>query len=207
MSIRRCLWVLVALFLTRPVVADEPEAQHLASQAVAAAGGDEKLLKLLRIRERLNVSSDPEKHGNERVTVVEPPKFWWQGKRERVREEREPAIFLVWAWTLGAITDPASKLERIPDVTEGDRPAAGLRIRETIKPPMDCYFDQETHRLVRIDWRSDIHRFSDFREHDGATYAAKCVGFKKSTGKQWYNTEILELERLAELPEGLAREP
>ncbi len=207
MSIRTYSWVLAALFFAWPTAAEEPDVKILASKAVAAAGGEEKLLKLLRIRERLNLSADPEKPGNERVSVLEPPKYWWLGKRERVRDEREPATFLVWAWTLGALTDPGSKLEAIPEVTEGDKPAVGLRISETIKPPMDCYFDKENHRLVRIDWRSDIHRFSDFREHDGATYAAKCVGFKKSTGKQWYNTEILELERLSELPEGLVREP
>jgi hypothetical protein len=206
----RWLGFLIGCWLMFPpsvVNAADADPGAVARQAIAAAGGEEKLLRLLRIRERLNVSSDPEKPGNERVSVLEPPKYWWLGKRERVRDEREPATFLVWAWTLGALIDPASKLEAIPEVTEGDKPAVGIRISETIKPPMDCYFDKETHRLVRIDWRSDIHRFSDFRVHDGVSYAAKCIGFKKSTGKQWYNTEILELERLSELPAGLVREP
>jgi hypothetical protein len=36
-------------------------------------------------------------------------------------------------------------------------------------------------------------------------YAAKGVGYKKSTGKPWYFTEIVEVERLAELPAGLER--
>ncbi len=70
---------------------------------------------------------------------------------------------------------------------------------------MDIYFDKAEHRLVRIDWRQDIHRFSDWRVHDGAGYAAKTVGYKKASGKPWYYSEILEIERLKELPAGLKR--
>jgi hypothetical protein len=36
-------------------------------------------------------------------------------------------------------------------------------------------------------------------------YPAKCVGYKKATGKPWYFSEIVSLERLDELPEGLKR--
>jgi hypothetical protein len=122
-----------------------------------------------------------------------------------VKDDKEPAIFLVWAWTLGAVVDPKSKIEAIPDVTEADKPLYGLRVSETITPPMDLYFDRESNRLVRIDWRADIHRFSDWKEHDGATYPAKCVGYKKATDKPWYFTEIVELERLQDVPEGLKK--
>lgn len=180
--------------------ADEPDAKALVDQAVAAAGGEEHLLKLFRIKERLNVSSDPEKKGAERVSVLQPPEHWWVGKRDRVKEDKEPATFLVWAWTLGALTDPKSKIEPIAEITEADKPAFGLRVSGSIDPPLDLYFDKADHRLVRIDWRSDIHRFSDWKEHDGAKYPAKCVGYKKATGKAWYFTEILELERMKELP-------
>jgi hypothetical protein len=31
------------------------------------------------------------------------------------------------------------------------------------------------------------------------------VGYKKASGKPWYFTEIVELERLKELPAGLKR--
>lgn len=174
-------------------------------QVVQAAGGEDKLLKLFRIRERINVSPDPEKKGAERVSVLEPPNYWWLGKRERVKEDKEPATFLVWAWTLGALTDPKSQVSRIPDVTEADKPAFGLRVSGTITPAMDLYFDKADSRLVRIDWRSDIHRFSDWKQHDGVHYPAKCVGYKKSNGKAWYFSEILELERLQQLPDGLKR--
>jgi hypothetical protein len=176
----------------------------IASDAVAAEPED-KLLTLFRIKERLNVSSDPQKPGSERVSILEPPKHWWQGKRDRVTEDKEPAIFLVWAWTLGALTDPRSELEVLPDITESDQPAFGLRVSETITPPMEIYFDRSESRLIRIDWRSDIHRFSDWKEHDGVKFPGKCVGYKKATGKPWYNTEVLELERLQELPAGLKR--
>jgi hypothetical protein len=188
-----------------PAAAADPDPQGIVKQVVVVAGGEEKLLKLFRIRERLNVSPDPEKKGNERVSVLEPPNYWWQGKQERVKDQKEPAIFLVWAWTLGALTDPKSKVEVIPEITEADRLTVGLRVSGTITPPMDLYFDKGESRLIRIDWRNDIHRFSDWKDHDGVKYPSKCVGYKKNTGKPWYFTEILELERLKELPEGLKR--
>ena len=117
----------------------------------------------------------------------------------------EPAIFLVWAWTLTILTDPASKLEVLPEVVEAEKAAIGLRVSGTVDPPMDIYFDKSESRVVRIDWRSDIYRFSDWKEHDGVKYPAKCVGFKKSSGKPWFYSDIIELERLKELPEGFKR--
>jgi hypothetical protein len=182
--------------------ATDADPKTLVRQVVAAVGGEAKLLKLFRIKERLNVSADPEKKGSERVSVLEPPSFWWIGKGER---GPEPAKALVWAWTLGALTDPKSRVEGIPEITEAERPAFGLRVSGTIDPAMDVYFDKAESRLVRIDWRADIHRFSDWKEHDGVKYPAKCVGYKKATGKPWYFSDILELERLTELPEGLKR--
>lgn len=194
--------------LSTSAIADEPDSTTVVKQVVAAVGGEDKLLRLFRTRETVNVSSDPEKKVPERVSVYEPPKYWWTGKNERVKNEvtpEEPATFLVWAWTLGMLTDPASKMEVLPEVIESGNPAIGLRVSGTVTPPMDLYFDKAESRLVRIDWRSDIHRFSDWKELDGVKYPAKCVGYKKSTGKQWYFSEIVELERLKDLPEGLKR--
>lgn len=196
--------VLSALSATLSFAA-EPGAKERIDQVVEAAGGKDKLLKLFRVKERLNVSGDPAKRGNERTSVMEPPTHWWLGKKERVAEEKEPAVFLVWAWTLGALTDPKSKVESIPEVSEAGTPAFGLRVSGTVEPPMDLYFDPAEKRLIRIDWRSDVHRFSDWKEQDGVKYPSKCVGYKKSTGKPWYFSEILELERLRELPDGLKR--
>jgi hypothetical protein len=180
--------------------AEETDPKSLVAKIVKAAGGEDKLLKLFRIKERLNVSADAKAKGNIRISVLEPPDYWWVGKVERVEQEKEPATFLVWAWTLGALVDPKSKLTVVPDVRDGDKSLYGVRVSETIKPPMEMYFDKEQHRLVRIDWRSDIHRFSDWKEQDGVKYPAKCVGFKKKTEKEWYFSEIVELERLKELP-------
>lgn len=195
-------------YLPGSAIAAEPTPESLVKQVITAAGGEDKLLKLFRTRETVNVSSDPGKKVPERVSVYEPPKYWWTGKNERVKDEQkpdEPAIFLVWAWTLGVLTDPASKLELIPDVVESDKPAFGLRVSGTVSPAMDLYFDKGESRLVRVDWLSDIHRFSDWKEHDGVKFPAKCAGYKKATGKPWYFSEIIELERLTELPGGLKR--
>lgn len=201
---RAILTFTFCLMLSGPVTA-ETDVPATVRKVVDAAGGSDKLLKLFRIKERLNVSADPNAKGKERVSVLEPPTHWWLGTKERVSQEKEPATFLVWAWTLGAITDPKSKVDAIPDVVENGKPAIGLRVSGTITPAMDLYFDKADHKLVRIDWRSDIHRFSDWKEVDGVKYPAKVVGYKKSSGKQWYNTEILEIERLKELPAGLKR--
>jgi len=195
------LWCLTAS-------AAEPDVKLVIQRVVSAAGGEDKLLKLFRTRETVNVSSDPEKKVAARVSVYEPPKYWWTGKNERVINElepKEPATYLVWAWTLGALIDPESKVESLTEITESDKPAFGLRISGTISPAMDLYFDQAECRLVRIDWRSDIVRFSDWKVHDGVHYPAKAIGYKKATGKPWYYSEIIELERLQELPEGLQR--
>ena len=172
---------LLAVFLNSPFLAlgAEPDPKEVMKQVVTAAGGEEKLLKLFRIKEQLNVSPDPKAKGFERASILEPPTYWWVGTRDRVKEDQEPATFLVWGWTLGALTDAKSKVEVIPEVTEADKPAIGLRVSGTITPPMDLYFDKADHRLVRIDWRSDIHRFSEWREHDGAKYPAKVIGTKK----------------------------
>jgi hypothetical protein len=175
---------------------------------ITAAGGEDRLLRLFRTRETVNVSADPDKKVAARVSVYEPPRYWWTGKHERVKDEQkpdEPATYLVWAWTLGILTDPNTKLEVLPSILESDQPAFGLRVSGTVTPAMEVYFDEAESRLVRIDWRSDIHRFSDWKEHDGVKYPAKCAGYKKATGKPWYFSEILELERLQDLPAGLQR--
>ena len=204
---RTLLAALIALFLFSSPAWAQTSAEVAATidKTVKAVGGPEKLLKLFRIKERLIVSSDPKAKSQERISVLEPPQYWWMGKVERVKDEQEPATFLVWAWTLGALTDPKSKVEAIPEIVEADKPAFGLRVSGTINPAMDLYFDKSDSRLVRIDWRQDVHRFSDWKEHDGVKYPAKAVGYKKASGKPWYFSEIVELERLKELPKEYQR--
>jgi hypothetical protein len=185
--------------------ADEPISAEEVRKTVDAAGGEARLLRLFRMKEVLALGSDPEKKGSPRTTVVEPPLHWWSGTKDRVAAEKEPAVFLVWAWTLGALVDPKSKLEALPAAKYEDRELYGIRIHETISPPMDLYFDRETRRLKTIEWRADRHVFSEWRETDGVHYPARCVGYKLKDGRRWYGTEIVELERLNTLPEGLSR--
>ena len=138
-------------FLSGSAPASDPDPTAVVKQVVTAVGGEDKLLRLFRTRETVNASSDPEKKVPERVSVNEPPKYWWTGKNERVKNEVMPdesATFLVWAWTLGILADPASKLEVIPDVVESDKPAIGLRVSGTVTPPMDLYFDKAESRLI-----------------------------------------------------------
>lgn len=199
------LLLLCETVLIANLVAAEPVSQEMVTATVEAVGGEAKLLKLFRIKERLAVSSDPNAKGNERTSVCEPPGHWWLGKNDRVVNDKEPATFLVWGWTLGILTDPKSKLELLPDPPSKDTPVYGIRISETVTPPMDLYFDRETKRLSHIDWRSDRHVFSEWKEADGVAYPSKCIGYKVKDNKRWYHTEILELERLTELPPGLTR--
>lgn len=196
---------IMMLVIAGEIRAAEPVARELVQATVEAAGGGTKLLKLFRIKERLAVSSDENTKGNERVSVLEPPGHWWVGKNDRVKNDKEPATFLVWGWTLNALVDEKSKLESLDEMTINDKPAYGIRVSETVTPPMDLYFDKESKRLTQIRWRTDRHEFSDWKQADGAWYASKCVGYKLATGKRWYHTEILELERLKELPSGLER--
>lgn len=195
---------LILTGLLQSLRAAEPVPQAVVQQTIAAVGGEEKLLKLFRIKEKLVLGENPEGKGIERTSVLQPPGKWWVGKKERVTEEKEPAIFLVWAWTLAPLTDDKSKLEAISPMEIANRPHFGIRVSGSIDPPLDMYFDVETRLLTRIDWRRDQHVFSDWKEHDGVKYAAKCTGYRP-TGKAWYHTEVLSLERLAELPPEVPR--
>jgi hypothetical protein len=103
------------------------------------------------------------------------------------------------------LTDQASKIQLLPAIREGEHNLVGLRISESVSPPMDIYFRKSSHQLVRIDWRADIHRFSEWQDFGGVTYPSKCDGFKKNAKSPWYRCKILELETLAELPAGLKR--
>ena len=173
---------------------------------ITAVGGPDKLLRQFRMKETYHMGSEPTppegKKPGTRESFVEAPVYWWIGKKDRTGE---PAKFDVWAWTLVALTDPKSKVTVVPDVTESGKPLTGLRISESITPPLELYFDKQSKLLVRMDWRNDIYRFSDWREQDGVKYAAKTIMYSKSTGNAWFYHEITEIERLKELPADLPR--
>jgi hypothetical protein len=186
-------------------VADDASAsadKELVSKAIKAAGGEEKLLTLFRMEERYNSGKERVSPGTSRVSVVEPPNSWWIGTNER---GPEPAKITAWAWTLGVLKDPKSDIEVIPDLTDSEKQLSGLRVTGSVDPALDMYFDKTSHELVRVDWRNDIYRFSDWKEHDGTKYPSKCAMFRRNSGDPWFFHEILGIERLNELPEGLER--
>jgi hypothetical protein len=195
------------LFTTSPLLAQNSapaDAKPVIEKAIAAIGGEEKIFRLFRIKERFNfgnVLAEVDK-ASSRDSVMEPPLYWWVGGVDRTDE---PAKFDLWGWTLGALVDPESIVEVIPEVIENEKPSPGLRVSGTIDPAMDLYFDPANHRLIRIDWRGDIYHFSEWKEYDGTGYHAKTVMFKINAKEPWLFHEILELERLSELPEGLDR--
>ncbi len=135
---RRVLCFLaVSLTVLAPnIVADADDSaaspeKELVSKVIAAAGGEEKLLTLFRIEERFNSGKERVSPGTSRVSVVEPPKSWWIGKKER---GQEPAKITAWAWTLGVLKDTKSKMELIPDVTDNEKELAGLRVTGSVDP-------------------------------------------------------------------------
>ena len=176
--------------------------KQLVAEVIAAAGGEEALLKLFRMEERYNSGKERVSPGTSRVSVVEPPTSWWIGTKER---GTEPAKITTWAWTLGVLNDPKSKLELLPELTDGEKPLTGLRVTESVDPAIDMYFDKSTYELVRVDWRNDIYRFSEWKDFDGTRYPAKCAMFRRNSGEPWFFHEIVTISRLKELPDGLKR--
>ena len=199
--------LVAALFALLPgsgIAQDKVDPQTIAAKTLEAAGGEAKLLRLFRIKERYNSGAalaEPAQ-AKTRESVIEPPKYWWLNGKDR---SDEPAKFDVWGWSLGVLTDPKTVLENLPGVEENGKTTVGLRVTGSVDPAMDLHFDPETHRLVRMDWVNDIYRFSDWREYDGAGYQAKTVMYRRKSNEPWFYHEILEIERLPELPTGLAR--
>lgn len=180
------------------------EARAIVDKAITAAGGEAKLFRQFRMKERFNSgaeAADPAK-ASQRESILDAPKYWWLKGKDRTEE---PAKFDVWAWTLVALTDANTVMEVIPGVEENSKTTLALRLTGSIDPAMDIHFDPENHRFVRIDWRNDIYRFSEWREYDGTGYQAKSVMYKRKTNEPWFHHEILEIERLAELPADLPR--
>lgn len=195
--------------------ADDQAVADRVQAVITAAGGEEKLLKLFRFRERVIVGDviPPPVAENEpgnRTSVVEVPDSWWIGTAKR---EKEKTRVLVWAWTLRLLIDPKSKVEVIEDAEVHGIAASGLRVMESIKEPLDLFFNKKDQRLVAIDFDDTRHVFSEWKKTaDGYEYPSRVVGFRfedraKRTlqMKQWYQTDLLELTPLKELPADLLR--
>ncbi len=175
----------------------------LVRRATDAAGGADTLPRYLMFKDRVLIGETDTGFGTKRENYVDAPQHWWLKTPSRVTDRTdEPARYLVWAWTLRALTDGTSLVEPIPDIKDGEQELWGLRVSGTVDPAMDLYFSKTNNLLARIDWRRDIHRFSDWKTAaTGFKYPARVVGHRKDTGKIWYFDDVLELQPLEELPE------
>ncbi len=202
----RFLCLLAVLSLSTFSQAQTADPKPLVEKALAAVGGKDRLLKIFRMKEIFHFGDKPEpeagKKRGTRESILEMPGWWWLNKKERADE---PAKFDVWAWTLGILVDEKSKVEVIPDITDEGKVCFGLKVSASVAPAMSLYFDQETSLLKRLDWRGDFYRFSNWKEHDGVKYASKTIILKLKDNKPWFFHEVLEVERLAKLPEGLTK--
>lgn len=192
-----------------------PSAMELVQDIVATAGGEEKLLKLFRFRERILITSTPaekiakDEKGN-RTSVVQVGGDWWINAEKR---DKDKVRVLCWAWSLRILLDAKSKVEVVPDSVVAGAPAFGLRVSESIKEPIELFFDKKTKRLVAIDEASMRHVFTEWKEtSEGHKYPSHVAGFRfadraarKLNAKQWYQTDILELTPLKELPAELKK--
>jgi hypothetical protein len=197
--------LLAAAFLTNFAQAQTTDPKPLVEKALTAVGGKDKLLKIFRIKEIYHFGSTPEpaegKKRSTRESILSQPDKWWINKKER---GVEPAKDDVRAWSLDLLVDEKSKIESIPDLIDEGLDCVGLRISGSVTPAMDFYFDKETSLLHRLDWRGDFYRFSDWKEHDGLRYASKTIIFKVKDEKPWFFHEVTDIERLTNLPAGLA---
>lgn len=185
-------------------------ASQLVEQVVASAGGEEKLLKLFRFRERVLITDTPaapvtaDEKGN-RTSVVQVGGDWWLGTEKRGKDK---VRVLCWAWSLRLLLDPKSRIEVLADSKVHAKPAFGLRVSESVNESVDLLFDPAEKRLVGIDYSDTRHVFSVWKKtSEGQSYPTHVVGYRfvdRAKGmlseKQWYQTDILELVPLKELP-------
>lgn len=180
---------------------------------LAAAGGQEKLLKLFRLEERVLITATPTPLKPDdkpnRTSTVEVGGRWWVGNTLR---DKDKVRVLCWAWSLRVLLEPKSKIEMLPDATIGDAAVIGLRVSESVAEPIDLWFDAETKRLVAIDYTDTRHVFSELKTTDaGHRYPSHVTGYrfidratKTTSDNQWYQTDILSLVPLDSLPDEAA---
>lgn len=196
-----------------PVQADEAAAKSLVAKVIDRAGGEPRLLKLFRFRERVLIQDTPaeppapDEKGN-RTSTIEVGDRMWTGTKRR---EKDKVRILIWAWTLRILTAPEAKVDTLEDAMVAGKAAVGLRVTNVTKQPVDLWFDKSSLRLAAIDYTDTRHIFSDWTTTpDGREYARHVAGYrfvdatkKVVRDKQWYQTDILELTPLEKLPDGL----
>lgn len=194
--------------------ADEPDAPKRIQEVITAVGGEEKLLKLFRFSERVLITATvtpltPDDKSN-RTSIVEVGNRWWVGTAPR---DKDKVRVLCWAWSLRILLDPKSKVTNLEEIKIGERTAFGLRVTDAVKEPIDLYFDSSDKRLLAIDYTDTRHLFSEWKKtEEGHSYPSHVAGFRFTdraartlNEKQWYQTDILELTPLKELPADLPK--
>ncbi len=186
------------------------DALDLVQDVIAAAGGEEKLLRLFCYSERVLITETPTPFGphdtSNRTSTVEVGGRWWIGSDLR---DKDKVRVLCWAWSLRLLLEPQSKIESLPDAQVGGVAVSGLRVSESIAEPLDLWFDAEAKQLIAIDYTDTRHMFSQWTEiAAGHRYPSHVVGYRftdratmMTNDQQWYQTDILELTPLDELPE------
>jgi hypothetical protein len=193
--------VLLARVAGLPIAAIAQEAPSdavsSAARIVKANGGEDRLLRLFRFRETYFIGSS--QRGTDRESLLEPPAHWWVDGKDRVIEEKEPAVWLVWAWTLQPLTDPATTLALLPSVTNGNSVAHGLKLTGRVQPEMHVYFETKTDLLTRIDWNGRRYQFSAPVVVDGARVPTRIDAFL-ADGSPFLRTQLRDIERVARAP-------
>lgn len=203
---------MLAIVSLTSVRADDADiaTKKLIEQVIGAIGGEEKLLKRFRFRERVLISSTPtpapkpDEKGN-RTSTIEVGGRMWIGTNPR---EKDKVRILIWAWSLGILTAPDAKVSVLKDAMIDKKPALALQVTGVVKEPIELFFDSESKLLIAIDYTDTRHSFSEWKKTDaGHSYPSHVVGHrfadrtqKTLNEKQWYQTDILELTPLAELP-------
>jgi hypothetical protein len=210
LSMRVCVVAVLGLLGIQSLIFAADDTSARVEQVIAAAGGEEKLLKLFRYRERILITATPaaavtpDEPGN-RTSVVQIGGDVWLGTTKRGKDK---VRVLMWAWSLRLLLDPKSKIESLPETTVAGKTVIGLRVTESISAPVTLYFDAQTLKLMAIDYTDTRHILSEWKTTpEGHRYASHVAGYrftdaekKTASDTQWYQTDILELTPLSELP-------
>ncbi len=188
------------LLLAFATTQDVEKAKAIVDKAVTAHGGADKLLRIFRWKEKYYFGES--KEGTVRKAELRPPEVWWNGSKDIAagNADRSDKTYLVWTWTLVPLLEKDSKLALLPDLDVDGKPAPGIKPTREGRREISLYFDKETGRLARINWRTYHVTFENWKEHDGARYPAKAVVRNNKDGSIHLWTEFLELERLKEPP-------
>lgn len=187
-------------------LAHADDARDLAEAAVKAAGGVEKLPKIIHWKETYFFGEKPGDKGTQREAFVVPPLSWYQNGRDIAagNADRTEKAYLVWVWTLAPLLEKDTTLKLLPDSMLKDKPIKGLRVSREKQKDIDVYFHADTKQLARIDWRSYQIDFADWKESEGFKFPSKAY-VRLKDGKLHLRTEFQVLEVLKELPKELKK--